>query len=66
MVVLVMENIRALYPANRDNYPVQVRVQVGPLSLTKTITLHVAFAGPLTPFYQIAQEVSHSLGTLDL
>jgi hypothetical protein len=62
----VVENIRALYPANRDNYPVQVRVQVGPLSLTKTITLHVAFAGPLTPFYQIAHEVSHSLGTVDL
>jgi hypothetical protein len=65
-VVLVVENAKALQPANRDNLPVQVRMELPLLALTKTIRLHVAFAGPLTPFYQIAHETSHSLGTKDL
>ena len=61
-VVLVVENVKAEQPANRNNLPVQARVEIQ----TKTISLHVAFAGPLSPFYQIAHETSHSLGTLDL
>ncbi len=66
MVVLIVENIAALQPANRDNLPLQLQRQIGPIALHKTVTLHVAFAGPLTPFYQIAHELSHSLGTRDL
>jgi M6 family metalloprotease-like protein len=66
LLVLIVENIAALQPANRDNSPVQVRRQIGPLSFPVTVTLHVSFAGPLTPFYQIAHELSHSLGTLDM
>jgi hypothetical protein len=67
-IVLVVENFKALQPANRDNLPVQVRVDLPllPLAVTRTISLHVAFAGPLTPFYQIAHETSHSIGTRDL
>ena len=67
-LVLVVENVKALQPANRDNLAVVARIDVGfpPLALTKTISLHVAFAGPLTPFYQIAHETSHSLGTVDM
>jgi M6 family metalloprotease-like protein len=67
-LVLVVENAKALQPANRDNLAVVARIDVAfpPLVLTKTISLHVAFAGPLTPFYQIAHETSHSLGTVDL
>jgi M6 family metalloprotease-like protein len=67
-LVLVVENFRALQPANRDNLPVAVRMDVDivHLAVTKTIRLHVAFAGPLTPFYQIAHETSHSIGTVDL
>jgi M6 family metalloprotease-like protein len=65
-LVLVVENFRALQPANRDNLAVEVRINVGIAQVTKTIRLHVAFAGPLTPFYQIAHETSHSIGTVDL
>ena len=66
MLVLIVENIAALQPANRDNLPLQLKWQIGPIALNKTVTLHVAFAGPLTPFYQIAHELSHSLGTQDM
>lgn len=66
MLVLIVENIAALQPANRDNLPLVVRRQIGPFASHKTVTLHVAFAGPLTPFYQIAHEVSHSIGTRDM
>lgn len=65
-VVVLFENIRQLQPANRDNLPVVFRVNLGIVSVSKTIRLQVAFAGPLTPFYQIAHETSHSLGTVDL
>ena len=66
LLVLIVENIAALQPANRINSPVQVRRQIGPASFPLTVTLHVAFAGPFTPFYQIAHELSHSLGTIDM
>ncbi|WP_158292211.1 tachylectin-related carbohydrate-binding protein [Paracraurococcus ruber] len=66
LVVLIVENIKGLQPANRGNFAVQFQMQIGPVQLKKTITLRVAFAGPLTPFYQVAHEVSHSLGTVDM
>ena len=47
MLVLIVENIAALQPANRDNLPLQLKWQIGPIALNKTVTLHVAFAGPL-------------------
>jgi hypothetical protein len=66
LVVLIVENIRDLQPANRDNLPLDIRMTVGPVTVHKTVQLHVAFAGPLTPFYQIAHETMHSLGTVDM
>jgi hypothetical protein len=30
------------------------------------VRLHIAGGGPLTPFYQLAHELSHSLGTVDM
>jgi Tachylectin len=65
-LVVVVENVRGLQPANRDNLPVDVRIDLGIAHVTKTVRLHVAFAGPLTPFYQIAHETSHSIGTIDM
>lgn len=66
MVVLIFENFRNLQPANRVNAPVIIRRDQIFFSIKKTVVLDVAFAGPLTPFYQIAHETSHSLGTQDL
>lgn len=66
LCVLLFENIDNLQPANRDNNPVSIEFQVGPITLTWSARLHFAGAGPLTPFYQIAHELSHSLGTVDL
>lgn len=65
MLVLVIENVPAEQPANRDNVPVTFKW--GPFGIShETIAVHIAFDGPVTPFYQIAHELSHSLGTLDL
>ncbi|MDQ1532094.1 MAG: hypothetical protein QOE37_2211, partial [Microbacteriaceae bacterium] len=58
LCVLLFENITGAFPANRDNNPVHFG--------DETIRVHVAGAGPLTPFYQIAHELSHSLGTVDM
>ena len=62
MLLLIIENFKPLQPANRDNTPLQVTWQ----GAAKTVNLHVAFDGPLTPFYQIAHELSHSIGTIDM
>ncbi|MEU0429668.1 hypothetical protein ABZ235_40115 [Streptomyces canus] len=70
LVVLVIENIRKRFPANRPNDPVYATTEyfIGqPLSqVTVSLEVRIAFAGPFTPFYQIAHEVSHSLGTIDM
>jgi hypothetical protein len=66
VVVLIFENIKALQPANRVNAPVQFTMNRPSGPVTKVIHLRVAFAGPLTPFYQIAHEVSHCFGTFDM
>jgi M6 family metalloprotease-like protein len=67
MVVLIVENVRGLQPANRVNSPVTFKMQLAPfLSIEKQVQVRVAFAGPFTPFYQIAHEVSHCLGTEDM
>ncbi|MFG2053248.1 tachylectin-related carbohydrate-binding protein [Micromonospora sp. NPDC048930] len=66
LCVVLVENITGALPANRDNSPFTFTYQSpqGPAQLT--VSVHVAGAGPLTPFFQIAHELSHSLGTIDL
>ncbi|CAL9633431.1 hypothetical protein [Streptomyces sp. enrichment culture] len=66
LVVLVVENHRNRWPANRYTQSVPFTLEFFPFSLTKTMQLDLAFAGPFTPFYQIAHEVTHSLGTVDM
>ena len=69
LCVLLFENVDNLQPANRDNNPVTFSVSLPlpvPASITETIRVHIAGTGPLTPFYQIAHELSHSLGTIDM
>ncbi|CCK25529.1 hypothetical protein BN159_1150 [Streptomyces davaonensis JCM 4913] len=66
LVVLVVENHRYRWPANRSTQSVPFTVRVFPVSVTKTMELSLAFAGALTPFYQIGHEVTHSLGTRDM
>lgn len=68
LCVVIFENYHIpgnpAQPANRDNSAV-IKVVGNPPQPT-VITVHVAGAGPLTPFFQIAHELSHSLGTVDL
>ena len=68
LCVVIFENYHVpgqpAQPANRDNYAV-IKMLGNPPQPT-VLTVHVAGAGPLTPFYQIAHELSHSLGTVDL
>jgi M6 family metalloprotease-like protein len=64
--VLLVENIPGALPANRDNNPVVIEVPRGGGVVTVSVIVHFAGAGPLTPFFQIAHEISHSLGTVDL
>jgi M6 family metalloprotease-like protein len=66
LCVLLIENIPKAQPANRDNNPVVIQVPSGDTEVTVSVVVHFAGAGPLTPFYQIAHEVSHCLGTVDL
>ncbi|GAB3399402.1 tachylectin-related carbohydrate-binding protein [Flindersiella endophytica] len=67
LCVVLVENITGAWPANRDNNPVHFTIERFPLTpWDETIRVHVAGAGPLTPFYQIAHELSHSLGTVDM
>ncbi|MBD5797526.1 hypothetical protein BHU24_17275 [Bacillus pseudomycoides] len=62
LCVLLFENISPLWPANRDNNSFSITSD----SWNGTVRVHVAGAGPVTPFYQIAHELSHSLGTVDM
>jgi M6 family metalloprotease-like protein len=62
LVVVIVENIVPLLPANRISAPIVVSDPGG----TTTVSVAVAFAGPSTPFFQIAHETMHSLGTKDL
>jgi M6 family metalloprotease-like protein len=62
LCVLVVENIALLSPANRTSNPITVTEGTN----TKIVTTNVAFAGPSTPFYQIAHELMHSLGAVDM
>jgi hypothetical protein len=64
--VVLFENITGLLPGNRDNNPISISLQVGPVRWEGTVRIHVAASGPMTPFYQIAHELSHSLGTVDM
>ncbi|MBU9762538.1 hypothetical protein FR943_01555 [Mycobacterium sp. TNTM28] len=68
LCVVIFENYHVpgnpAQPANRDNYA--VLKMIGNPPQPTELTVHVAGAGPLTPFYQIAHELSHSLGTIDL
>lgn len=68
LCVVLIENITGALPANRDNNPFHFTVPVPVLMAEQamTVRVHVAGAGPLTPFYQIAHELSHSLGTIDM
>ncbi|HHY0839953.1 TPA: hypothetical protein ACVW80_006205, partial [Bacillus thuringiensis] len=66
LCVVLFENIPEAWPANRDNNPFTLNVSHGPWSWNGVIQIHVAGAGPKTPFYQIAHELSHSLGTVDM
>ncbi|MDV3125845.1 hypothetical protein M1247_13030 [Mycobacterium sp. 21AC1] len=68
LCVVIFENYHIAgypaQPANRDNYA--ALKMIGNPPQPTVLTVHVAGAGPLTPFYQIAHELSHSLGTVDL
>lgn len=65
LCVLIVENFDGsspLQPANRPNNPIQVSEFSLGGTVSKTVAVQVAFAGPRTPFYQIAHEVAHSVG----
>lgn len=68
LCVVIFENYHVpgnpAQPANRDNYAVTKKVGNPPRSTV--LVVHIAGAGPVTPFYQVAHELSHSLGTADL
>lgn len=68
LCVVIFENYHVpgspAQPANRDNYAVTKTVGIPPQPTV--LIVHIAGAGPLTPFYQIAHELAHSLGTVDL
>jgi M6 family metalloprotease-like protein len=66
LCVVLFENIVGLQPANRDNNPVGIRLQLGPITWDGTVRVHIAGSGALTPFYQTAHELSHSIGTVDM
>jgi hypothetical protein len=66
LTVLLFENITGLQPANRDNNPFSISLDLGIVTWRVTVRVHIAGAGPLTPFYQIAHELSHSIGTIDM
>jgi hypothetical protein len=66
LCVVLFENITGALPANRDNDPIHFTIHRFPVAWDETVRVHVAGAGPLTPFYQIAHELSHSLGTVDM
>jgi len=44
LCAVIFENINMLQPANRNNNPIQVA--------GKTVAVHIAGCGPITPFYQ--------------
>ncbi|QKZ21718.1 peptidoglycan-binding protein [Streptomyces chartreusis] len=60
--VLIVRNITGAWPLNRVNNPVTFALQ----PRDETLVTRCAGVGPTTPFYQIAHEMSHSLGTVDL
>ena len=68
LCVVIFENYHVpgnpAQPANRKNYA--VTKMIGHPPELKVLIVHVAGAGPVTPFYQIAHELAHSLGTDDL
>jgi hypothetical protein len=66
LCVVLIENITGALPANRDNDPFRFSFDFphGPAEVT--VRIHVAGAGPLTPFFQIAHELAHSIGTKDM
>jgi len=66
LCVLLVENIPGAQPANRDNNPVVIPVPFGGATVNVSVVVDFAGVGPLTPFYQIAHELSDSLGTVDL
>jgi len=66
LCVLSVENFPDGWPANRDNMPVTIQVDVAGITQRVTVQVHWAGVGPRTPFYQIAHETSHNLGTDDL
>lgn len=67
LCVSLFENIPNYQPGNRNNIQFQFDADIGfGLRWTGKVQVHVAGSGLLTPFYQIAHELSHSLGTVDL
>jgi M6 family metalloprotease-like protein len=66
LCILVVENITPYLPANRFNNPVTLTWQVGSGTRTISVQVHWAAAGPVTPFFQMAHELSHSIGAVDM
>jgi hypothetical protein len=67
LLILIIHNFTGYGPGNRANAPATV-TKHAPLVPDKQVTVTVVVAGDgiETPFYQIAHELSHSLGTIDL
>jgi M6 family metalloprotease-like protein len=67
LLILIIHNFTGYGPGNRANAPATV-TKHAPLVPDEqvTVTVLVAGDGTETPFYQIAHELSHSLGTIDL
>ena len=66
--VLLVENFPDAAPDTSGHEPVEAQIRIGPtLVFSVTVNTILAGIGPLTPFYQVAHEISHStLGTLDM
>ena len=66
LCVLAVENFVDGQPANRQNVPVEFEVRYGDTLRMVRASVRFAGVGPRTPFFQIAHELSHSIGTDDL
>lgn len=61
LCLILVENFRRASPLQPANRTVRTEVVLRD-GVKKKINLNVSFVGPLTPFYQIAHELAHSLG----
>jgi hypothetical protein len=62
LVVLLVENYNTLEPATRPCMPFDSEENIPQGEKKKNIRVLASIIGPLTPFYQIAHEIFHTIG----